>query len=109
MVWRCFCGGGVVVSTSGPRTRMFRCFAPLWWCGGVVVWWCLRCVYVEQRCSGRCVMCGTSRQQLADTKDALVRGITTLYNRHVTNWPMGNSHQQLADNKDVLVRGITTL
>ena len=64
----CFCGGVVflwwccggvfgvfVVSTSGPRTRTFPCFARLWcfcaavfglfvvvFCGGVVVflWWC---------------------------------------------------------------------
>ena len=35
--WWC---GGVVVSTSGSRTRTFRCFARLWRCGGVVVWCC---------------------------------------------------------------------
>ena len=48
----------------------------------MVVWWCLRSVMlrcaVEMCICVRCVMCGNSRQQLADTKDALVRGITTL-------------------------------
>ena len=80
-----WCGGVfvVVVWCCQHPARELAFFRVLHLCGGVVVWWCLRCVYVEQRCSGRCVMCGNSRQQLADTKDALVRGITTLYNRHV--------------------------
>ena len=78
VVW--WCGGVfvVVVWWCQHPARELACFGVLHLCGGVVVWWCLRCVYVEQRCSGPCVMCGNSRQQLADTKDALVRGITTL-------------------------------
>ena len=54
-LWWCFCGGVVMSSLSDV----------------------LRCV-VEMCICVRCEMCGSSRQQLADTKDALVRGITTL-------------------------------
>ena len=100
VVWWCFCGGGVV-NTPGPRNRIFRCFAPLWWCGGVVVWWCV-VILVNNSLIPKMLWSVVSRS----------------FNRHVTNSPMcicgrcvmcDNSHQQLADNKDVLVRGITTL
>ena len=52
----------VLVSTSGPRTRTFRCFARLWCCLGVF---------------GVFVVVSTSGRQLADNKDVLVRDITT--------------------------------
>ena len=87
-----WCGGlfVVVVWWCQHPARELTFFGVLQDCGDVVVWWCfcggvvvsllsdvLRCA-VEMCICVRCVMCGNSRQQLADTKDALVRGITTL-------------------------------
>ena len=46
----------VVVWWCQHPTRELAFVGVLHLCGGVVVWCCLRCVYVEQRCSAESVV-----------------------------------------------------
>ena len=54
VMWLCFCGGGGGGVNIQPENSHLSVFCHL--CGGVVVWCCLRCVYVEQRCSAESVV-----------------------------------------------------
>ena len=73
------CGGvGVLVFLWWCQhpARELVLFGVLQDCGDVVVRWCGGAV--EMCICVRCVMCDNSHQELADDKDVLVRGITTL-------------------------------
>ena len=42
------------VSTFGPRTRTFRCFARWWFCWVFLWWWCCRSTYDPRTSNFRC-------------------------------------------------------